>query len=77
MARFTEVSYTVGRTINTGNFESIRLDFSGTAAVGSSDDHRKVYEMLREEVDGQLNGAVAEVTDALGTKSDAPKPRKR
>lgn len=75
--RISEVSYSVGRTINTGSFESVRLDFSGTAVVGSSDDHRKAYATLREEVDLQLNEAVNEVMAALGAKGTESKPRKR
>ncbi len=49
-----EITVSVGRTINLGNFESLRCDVSATATV----DEGRTAEEVRQEIGDWLRGQV-------------------
>ena len=65
----SEVVYSVGRTISTGNYESVRVDVSETARVGKGQPVDECFELLKEDVEKKFNDVVAEVTESLGSAS--------
>ena len=61
--KMTETTLTIGRTINMGNFESLRVDLSNKAEINSdtySEDLKSLEETLTGHIEGvihrQLNG---------------------
>ena len=61
----TEIRVGLGATINTGNFESVRVDYSESRVVGPSDDLAKVREELYESVDNYLSDKIKEIHEDL------------
>lgn len=53
--RIKEIEITVGRTVNLGNFNSARVEFSATAELDSDEDptqaQRDLYSDLRRKVE--------------------------
>jgi hypothetical protein len=59
------VWYSVGRTINLGQFESLRVDV-GESRQTEDGLGEQIFLRLRKEVDARLNRIVAEVEKELG-----------
>ncbi len=59
-----EIRYAAGRTINTGNFESTRVDISATVRLADDDDEsgEQAYESVREFVETRLAQEEARIT---------------
>lgn len=55
-----EVSVSVGRTVNVGNFESLRVDVSATATVGEFDDPAALRSQLSDWLKMQCRRTIAE-----------------
>ena len=51
--KIKETSLTIGRTINLGNFESLRLDLSLTVDV--EDEHSAKYDELVRDIESTLS----------------------
>lgn len=49
-----KVHFSLGRTINLGNFESVRLDIGAEAVVAEDADPAVVYDELRDWVNDRL-----------------------
>lgn len=56
-----KISYSLGRTINTGNYNSVRVDVSHEIECDETDVEKK-YEQLRDFVRGKLREEVAHLT---------------
>ena len=63
MAKITKVKISVGRTINTGDFSSLRADYGVEAEVGE-EDLSHVTEQLTEEALEGLDFVVKELRGA-------------
>ena len=50
MAITKTLTYAIGQTINTGNFNSVRIDFSETVELEPGDDRETVATELRNRV---------------------------
>lgn len=48
--KIREVTYSRGETINTGNFNSVRLDFSATAVIDDGETADEAHAKVREFV---------------------------
>ena len=59
-----EVTYQLSRTINTGNYESAKVDISMTACVDEDEKIGEVYERIRDLVKLRV---LEEVRDILET----------
>ena len=55
-----EISVAVGRTVNLGNFESLRIDVSATATVGAGDDAESLRSQLSDWLKVQCRRTLAE-----------------
>jgi len=53
--KIREVTYSRGETINTGNFNSVRVDVSATAPVDVHEDEEIVFQEVREFVLAKLH----------------------
>ena len=53
-----EITLSLGRTINVGNFESLRVDVSFSARLDQGEDVDKAYDELREEVREKLKDCI-------------------
>lgn len=60
-----EIKVALGVTINTGNFESIRVDYSETAQVKPGEDIDEARERLYEQVDMFISQKIQEVRSEL------------
>ena len=60
-----EIKVALGVTINTGNFESIRQDYSETAQVKPDEDIDEARERLYEQVDMFISQKIQEVRSEL------------
>jgi len=70
-----QVWYAVSRTINTGNYESVRVECGGSMPVPAGEDGDEVFGELQEEVESRLNDKVDEVLTQLGVKKKTSKRR--
>lgn len=61
----TEIRVGLGATINTGNFESVRVDYSESRTVGPDEDLAEVREELYESVDNYLSDKIKEIHEDL------------
>lgn len=61
----SEIKVALGVTINTGNFESIRVDYSETAQVKPGEDIDEAREELYERVDAFIASKIQEVRSEL------------
>ena len=55
-----EIAVSVGRTVNLGNFESLRIDVSATATVGDGDDPESLRSQLSDWLKVQCRRTLAE-----------------
>lgn len=46
MAVITEIEVRYGQTLNTGNYESARIDLMARLKIQPSQDHKEVYESM-------------------------------
>lgn len=53
-----EITFNMGRTINTGNYESVRIDVSGAATVAEGEDAEAAMDALQVWVRKQLAAAI-------------------
>ena len=53
--KITEIKINYGRTVNLGNFESLRLDIELSAAIDETDDAEQVADNLRAEAKLTIN----------------------
>jgi hypothetical protein len=60
MAKMREVSVSVGRTINMGNYESLRVERSGAATLESGDDRDEVVSDISDWLKTQVRHLVSE-----------------
>ena len=51
MAKVTKVKMMIGKTINLGNYESIRVDYGVEADVGEAEDLDQIHDQLVDELD--------------------------
>ena len=61
----TEIRVGLGATINTGNFESVRVDYSESRTVGPDEDLAEVREELYDSVDSYLSDKIKEIHEDL------------
>lgn len=45
--KITQIRVALGRTVNLGNFESLRIDVDFTAQIDDTEDSRREFENLR------------------------------
>ena len=64
----TRVSAAVGQTINTGNFESVRIDFSVEGSVKEGETPSQALDKAYALVEKKLLEKSQAVRDALGGK---------
>ena len=70
--RCTEISLSLGRTINIGNYNSVRAEFSTTYDLEPNDDREEALERLLSETRRGLERAVvaARAAGAVGRGAD-------
>ena len=56
-----EISLSLGRTINTGNYNSARVEFSSTYELSLEDDLEEIYTILLLDTKSGLSRAVKEM----------------
>jgi hypothetical protein len=56
--KINEIKLNMGRTVNTGNYESLRIDVEFSATLEDNDDIRKAMENLRASVKMELNRVI-------------------
>ncbi len=61
---FKEITVSVGRTINLGNFESLRVDMSATATV-DGDAPEEVEHNLTDWLQGRCRAAIKQLHEGL------------
>jgi hypothetical protein len=64
MAKTKEVSYSYGRTINTGDFSSSRIDVSEVVELAEGDDREEEFQELRRRVIRRLIDDVKIIQDS-------------
>lgn len=57
--KITTVTYSRGETINTGNFNSVRLDVSATAALDETESAEEAYAKVRDTVNSKVAAEAA------------------
>jgi len=57
--KITDITYARGATINTGNFNSVRLDVSVTAHVDEGEEPETVYARIRDTVNSKVAAEAA------------------
>ena len=57
--KIREVTYSRGATINTGNFNSVRVDVSATVVVEEGEDAETVYQRAKDFVMAKVQAEVA------------------
>lgn len=81
MAKITSIKVGKGVTVNLGNFESLRIDYSVEAELGPKEKEDEVAGRLSDWTDERLNGELADMGDVISTKSifktETKKRRKR
>lgn len=60
------ISITLGRTINTGNYESLRVTVGLSAPVKNFKNIEKVGKVLAEKVEEMLNEKIEELLEKYG-----------
>lgn len=58
--KMREVSVAVGRTINMGNYESLRVEVSGAATLEEGDEKSEVIESISDWLRAQVRRLVTE-----------------
>ena len=58
--KMREVSVSVGRTINMGNYESLRIELSGAAVIEDGDDRSEVVANISDWLRAQVRRLVSE-----------------
>lgn len=61
-----EVHYSFGRTINTGNYESLRFDIGETRVVDDSTNSEEVYREIRKAVNDRMKAIMSKLKDLKG-----------
>lgn len=59
-SRENSVWVSIGLTKNLGNYESLRIDAGGSAAVEDGEDRAEVYKRLWDDVKDQIERKLAE-----------------
>jgi hypothetical protein len=72
MAGGDQVTYSVSRTINIGNYESVKVECGGSLSTDGKD-RDEVWSELVEDVENQFNSKVDEVMTQLGVKKKTSK----
>ena len=67
MAKTKEISVTYSRTVNIGNYESIRIELGSTLTLDGKDDPAKV----RDEAFKQIRGEVSSIAKSIKEKVKA------
>ena len=62
----TQMTYSLGRTLNTGNYESVKLDISMTADLEPEEQKGEAFRKLRDKVHLLMQD---EVRDVLSKKT--------
>ncbi len=57
------VTYKFARTLNMGNYESVRFEIGETRTVGSDEDVEEVYKDIRKIVNGRMKAIVSKLKD--------------
>lgn len=57
--KITTITYSRGETINTGNFNSVRLDIAATATIDEAESAEDAYAKVREAVNSKIAAEVA------------------
>ena len=60
--KITELTVSAGRTVNLGNFESLRVDVSARATVDENDDPNALRAEMSAWLKGHVRSAVREQT---------------
>lgn len=55
---YTELTFTMGRTINAGNYESVRVDVSGSVRLAEGEDKDAAMASMQTWVKEQLTKAI-------------------
>jgi len=55
------ITYSLGYTINLGNYENAKIDVSYSADVGDDDDTRKMFKKITAWVEHQADNKVIEI----------------
>lgn len=71
MKKTAEVS--IGRTVNTGNFESVRVDVSLRAEWETEMTSEQMFDVLQKKVEERLNSITGPIEKALGDYEDRRK----
>lgn len=53
------LTYSFGETVNTGNFNSVRVEFSITVDLEEGDDPNKIFIDLQQQVTSRVHAAAA------------------
>ncbi len=57
--KIVEISYAMGRTLNLGNFQNVKVDISVTARVDEGEEAEAVYTRLRDSVTSKVQAEAA------------------
>jgi hypothetical protein len=57
------VTYNFARTINMGNYESIRFEIGETRTVNDGEDAEEIYKDIRKTVNGRMKTIVSKLRE--------------
>lgn len=63
MGKIKQITVGVGKTINIGNYESVRIDFQAVCEVGEDENARKCADDVWEFVEGEIYKKIVEIED--------------
>jgi len=58
-----QVWYSMARTINTGNYESLKFEIGESRAVDEDDDSEEVYKEIRKDVNTRMAVIIKKLQD--------------
>jgi hypothetical protein len=65
MAKLEELSFSLGATVNLGNFESTRVDVGMRVSLEEGDSPKEEYAKLKAKVGSLVTAEVLEIKQAL------------
>ena len=68
--KVTSVSFKRGATINVGDFESVRLEVSGTAEIEDDESESEAFNSLRRFIDEHLHEEVVKVRGRMRKRAE-------
>lgn len=70
MGKIFECTVTYGRTVNIGNFESLRIDVSAGMKISPGEDHQEVLEACKRKVKNEAEKFISSELRTINKAKD-------